>query len=491
MDGSKHEDFPVLQSAEPLERSVWVRTAVAMLVLGALTLGVSQFAGVEAWWIHGVWCLIAFAVLAPVLVRTLLSGVDVVLIDHRVMFTAAFVLYYVVGAAVLTFGSEASKAWLQGFYAVKANSAVWVDAMNSIGLGVTLLVATNASVSFVGKQAEKLARAASRIPTPLAVPLLLAIGVAASYSVLAFDLGFGAELVSGSVRAAASFTLVAIFVGVAYRGRFSGWLMAVAILMAGFEVFAGLILFSKMRVLLPLAALAVGLALRYRSRTVLVVGALVLAIVYVNLGGLVNYGRIASASTGEKVLSVAERWAIIGAGTAGGAKEGRSAEYSPWGRLCYVPAQSAARVFYDAGRGGNDIRLLPWVFVPRAIVPSKPIITNGSRDFNRKMTGHYDSSNSPGVFLDGYYNAGWLGFLFFSAVIGWILAQTSKMARVVVTRNAMLLLPFALLGVFIAFRIDGHFLYDYVGAFAFLVYLLVFGMVVSFAMSRWGSKKHA
>jgi hypothetical protein len=60
-----------------------------------------------------------------------------------------------------------------------------------------------------------------------------------------------------------------------------------------------------------------------------------------------------------------------------------------------------------------------------------------------------------------------------SILCGWILSQTSAIAQAVLNRRAMLLAPLALLGVFIAFRVDGDFLVDYFGAFVFILYLLV------------------
>jgi hypothetical protein len=59
-----------------------------------------------------------------------------------------------------------------------------------------------------------------------------------------------------------------------------------------------------------------------------------------------------------------------------------------------------------------------------------------------------------------------------SVLCGWILAQTSAIARAIYSHRAVLLMPLAMLGMFIAFRIDGDFVPDYLGAFMFVLYPL-------------------
>jgi hypothetical protein len=60
-----------------------------------------------------------------------------------------------------------------------------------------------------------------------------------------------------------------------------------------------------------------------------------------------------------------------------------------------------------------------------------------------------------------------------SVLCGFIVAQTSAIARVMYEHRAVLLVPLAMLGMFIAFRIDGDFVPDYLGAFMFILYPLV------------------
>ena len=96
------------------------------------------------------------------------------------------------------------------------------------------------------------------------------------------------------------------------------------------------------------------------------------------------------------------------------------------------------------------------------------------------------SSTAPGIFASGYYHGGWFGMLLASVLCGWVLAQTSAVARAIYTERAVLLVPLAMLGMFIAFRIDGDFIPDYLGAFMFVVYPIAGAALIVRLLGRGG-----
>jgi len=347
-----------------------------------------------------------------------------------------------------------------------------VDAINAMGFGLALMTSAISTGRWLGKQADRVAAVACRVPLLWVMVLLLAAGALASFNVLLFDFGFKEDNVSGVWRAASQFVLVAILLCSAYRGRHESLLRLLAISIAGIEAVSGVLLFSKTAMLLPIGALIAGLSLRYGIRKVLPLGALLLIVLFASVGGAVSYSR--NAVEEGTVNSLSTRWNIFREGVLASSAGEDSASYKTWGRLCYVPAQVAAYDFYDAGVGGDDLRLIPWLFVPRAVAPNKPIVTDTGIDFNEKISGSRTSSTGQGVFSSGYYNAGWVGVFVVAAMCGWLLAQTSAIANAILRRNALLLLPFALLGVHMAFRIDGHFVADYMGAFIFVLYPILF-----------------
>ena len=211
--------------------------------------------------------------------------------------------------------------------------------------------------------------------------------------------------------------------------------------------------------------------MRYSVRKVLPTGILVLVILLGSIGGAVAYGR--NSLDRQVSYALSERWETFKEGLVTSETASELARFSAWNRLCYVPSQIAAYDFYNVGNGGKDFSLIPWLFVPRFVAPEKPVITQTNIDFTIKINGNQYSSTGMGIFFSGYYDAGWFGVLIVSVICGWILAQTSAMAMAILRRNALLLLPFALAGVYMAFRIDGQAVAEYIGPFIILLFIFV------------------
>jgi len=313
----------------------------------------------------------------------------------------------------------------------------------------------------------------------LATAIFLSIGIPASIHVLSVDLGFRDYTVAGVWRLLGQLTLVAVFLAVVYRGRGERWMLWTGVGVALVEAGVGVLLLSKTAVLLPLGALITGLSVRYHSRLLMPIGITCVALLFVSLGGVVNFGRSNLPRQLESTRAVGTRWAVAREGLVLTSQGDARTRYHPWSRLSYLPAQTAAVHFYDAGRGGEDLKLIPWLFVPRFMAPEKPSITKTSADFHTKITGFEGSSTGQGIFVSGYYNAGWLGLGLVAVLCGGILAQTSAISRVVLRNRDAILFPLVLLGVYMAFRIDGHFVADYFGPFVFLLYVLGCGLLVS------------
>jgi hypothetical protein len=146
-----------------------------------------------------------------------------------------------------------------------------------------------------------------------------------------------------------------------------------------------------------------------------------------------------------------------------------------WARFCYLAAQAAALNFYDNGTPSESFRLLGWAFLPRILFPMKPIMSAAPADFHFQLTGQVGSATGQGVFVDGYYNLGWLGVVFVGISVGLILGMTSAVAARVYEKRAIVWMPLALLGSFMAFRVDGDFLSDYWGPFVLFGYALLLG----------------
>ena len=176
----------------------------------------------------------------------------------------------------------------------------------------------------------------------------------------------------------------------------------------------------------------------------------------------ISEGRV---STFHGDLSFSDRlFVLINAFDKPGESEG-----GIWPRLAYTTAQFAAVDLYDIGQGGNDIELMAWVFLPRALFPNKPIITRSGEELNQKITGFSTSSTGIGLFISGYFNLGWIGLIFVSVTAGVIMSVFSAVSRAIVNAGSLILFPVDLVGMMMGFRVDGHFVADYLGTFAMIL----------------------
>lgn len=461
--------------AIPMER--WQRLGAAYLVLGAAAWLFQSSAGPDRWWVHGLFCGIGMMLALPMLFQVFRRDFAVVMTDHRLIFLAAFSLYFLFGASLLAIGPERDAESALSFYPIDPDDAMRADAVNALGLGLALLVSARSRGRRLYRLASGVAAEFSRVSPTAIIVVFLVIGASATLYRLPFDLGLRTGFPSGSIRQLGQLSLVAIFLAVATRGKHEKVLRLFGIVLAIVLAAGGTLQFMKSEALLPIVAMTAGLAMRYGSRKVLPLGLALIVSVYVGLGNLVDYGRI-SVVIAANASTLGDRWAYLQDAWTNASTVSRSEGYLYWGRLCYTPTQVASLDFQDQGDGGDGLELIPWTVVPRFLAPNKPQMTRMFAELNEKISGSDLSSTAPGIFASGYYHGGWFGMVLASALCGWILAQTSAIARAIYMHRAVLLVPLALLGMFIAFRIDGDFIPDYLGAFMFMLYPIVGAAVV-------------
>lgn len=466
----------------------WVRLAWSFLALGAAAWLFKSTAYPDRWWVHGAFCGVGLALALPTLGQVFRRGFSVVLTDHRVIFLASFSLYFLFGALLLSIGPEREAESALSFYPIGPTDAMRANAINALGFGLALLVASRSKGRGLGTLASDVAKQVSRIPSVWVIGSFLVVGASATLYRLPFDLGLRPGFPSGSVRTLGQLSLVAIFMAVASRGPSERALRSFGILLAVVLAVGGTLQFMKSEALLPIVALTGGLAMRFGSGRILPVGLAIIILAYASLGNLVDYGRV-SVGLSPTASTLADRWGYLQDGWRNASEIIGTSGYAYWGRLCYTPTQVASLDFQDAGDGGDGMELLPWVVVPRFLASSKPQMTRMFPELNEKISGSDLSSTAPGIFASGYYHAGWFGMLLASVLCGWVLAQTSAVARAIYTERAVLLVPLALLGMFIAFRIDGDFIPDYLGAFMFVAYPIV-GAAILLRLFGIGSSEH-
>jgi hypothetical protein len=455
----------------------WWRPGVAILGLGVLALVCQGSILDDEWWVVGAFIIASGLMLLPAIWRALRRGGQEVLADHLLVLAGAFIAYYVLGALLIPFGPQDEAEAAQSFYRVDAPLAMRVTAVNCIGFGLALVSGSLVRRHWIFGGAHKAIRLGQFISREWVIAAFLFVGAYGSFYVFAFDIGLRpGEVVSGILRTMSQLLLVAIMVAAAHRGRGSVWLLLSAIVLTAVQALGGLLLLNKSGVLLPMAALLTGLAWRLGVRRVMVPGLAALLAVYLLIGDPVSTARNTQV-LGDQI-DWSERFALMSEGVLRSSNAAPKGGYHYWARFCYLTPQGAALDFYDTGQGGEDYSLLGWVFLPRFLFPDKPIMTASGPAFHHKATGGETSSTGIGVFVDGYYNLGWWGVIGVGIAVGCMLAWTSAFAAEVYRARALIWLPMALVGSFMAFRIDGAFLPDYCGTFVMFGYVVFAGVVL-------------
>jgi hypothetical protein len=209
---------------------------------------------------------------------------------------------------------------------------------------------------------------------------------------------------------------------------------------------------------------------------------------------LVGYGRIAFDVLGVKTASEA---AALLQEFAGGTAQDTLASMMPgvqswWGRLNYATAQGFAVDSYDEGLAGDTFELAAWVLVPRILYPDKPVTTTGDK-FNELIAGNPHSKSAPGMFAEGYWNAGWVGLIMVSVVMGICYWGWERYTRArLIPRLQVEYLPVAWMGLFIAIQQDSWFVPGTLGMIPFAILFHVLARVfLSTALLRGSTSGRA
>ena len=463
----------------------WQWVGLQYLVLSLIGVIFKYFANENDWWLHGIWCVIGMFPVSLILLKLYRSNNLISLVDHRVISIFSFASFFLLGASMIVFGSENEIINSETGYPCDAKLALLIDGMNAFGLGVTLILSTAFNWHWVTKHLNILISTTKEISVLRAFTIISIIGLYANYKVNMQDFGmYNEEVISGTWRTLSNLSIVAIFLGASFKDA-NKLMLIISLFTSLLLSFFGLLIYSKTAFLTPIIAIIFGISIR--NRKILAIAILILISTFYILGGAINYARI--LSSGRTNISLEERLSIIKDGliiaNADESNDSLEGKYSTWSRYYYLTAQAAAIDFYDAGIGGNDIELIPWLIVPRTIVPSKPVTTNNGVEFYYKITGHYGSSTGQGVYASGYYNLGWLGVVLAAGVCGASISLTSAIAYTIIANKNIILIPLALAGFYMAYGgMAGNFVSSYLGFLPFLLFPIFFGSIIISLLRR-------
>ena len=455
------------------EISNWNLFTIKFFILGTLSLTTSYFISNENWNYHTFYCLLALFIIIQQFLKILKYDFELFLYDFRIIFTASFTLYFIIGATALTLGSKDDIYNLMSRFNIEPSTALRIDAMNFIGFSIALFVYTFTKPKVLPKIIFLLSKKKTNDNSLMIIILLTIVGLISKIIVIANDFAIfnNAIVISGIVRQLSQFLLAVILLSAIYKGKKEKVILILSIFLTLFVSFFGVLGFNKTEIIFPIIAFGVGIAIKKESILILVFSIFFGFGLLQVVGGIVNFARTNQVDR----MTLKERVDVIKLGiealnTLIETKDNSSAKYSAYARISYINAQAAAVHFYDINNGSKDYLSLPYTLIPRFLYSDKPILTGSGSELNYKMYGNDASSEGTGIFIDGYYNLGWVGLIIGSIICGWVLSQISAIAQIITKNKSFIFYPINFFGIFIAFRIDGTIISDYFGQFIIIIY---------------------
>ena len=147
-----------------------------------------------------------------------------------------------------------------------------------------------------------------------------------------------------------------------------------------------------------------------------------------------------------------------------------------WDRLSYVKYQGYAVEAYDMGYPGETFKNFKYIFIPRFIYPEKPNLNPGAA-YNSLVQGSFSerapNSTGPGIFVEAYWNGGWLYVVLTIIYFSFLLFYSSKVIIKNLKEKNYTILLFSVNAIYIGRSIDSWFVGTY-GGFVFntiIIYL--------------------
>ncbi len=241
------------------------------------------------------------------------------------------------------------------------------------------------------------------------------------------------------------------------------------------EMVYGVLLFSKVQVLLPLLMLATGVMVQKvtRVRVAVVLAAVAFAIEFMQpLAGYARNefnrrtGHDARLSTLETRLEVLRSYFDP-------LRPRQPYEERGEGllRITYINAGTLAIAMYDRGSSGDSYRNILVALVPRLLWPDKPLLQEGGEFASMASGRAMDNSVSPGLFAEAYWDFGWLGVPIIGVSLGLFLVVMSRYSLWVFGDQRWMFFPIALMGMKVGLSADGMFVGLISGTTAIIIVL--------------------
>lgn len=428
------------------------------------------------------------------------------------IYVFVFLLFFVIGAMLLSFGSNALIYLKLNEFYVSPNECFEVNNYNFLGFGISLLIAKLIKYKFI-----KIDGLGKYIPSRVNLLFLFLLVILLIFSRLYVFLlniypNFYPNFGFLTILALASNGIIGILL--CYKNL---KLDILAIIVTIIFTFLGIIELNKLVSVLPTVVLGCSFSIRHNSKLILLSTFVAAFFIIKALYPIVNYSRInigEDRNISERITVLYEgfkkkysAFSIIffnneistkeistnnvtkdeGVSTNFDVKElanlSNDLGYSIWFRICYITEQVAAIRFYKNGiDSGEQLRNVAWLFLPRIFFSNKPKFSDHiGPGLYHKMTGYHNSSSSPGIFIEGYYRNGNIGFMVNTLIFGIAIGLCQIFLAVALLRKNYLMIPFVFISFLIPFRVDGHFFIDILATFITLfLFIFIFLSLLNF-----------
>lgn len=382
----------------------------------------------------------------------------------------AMLVYFGMGALVPLYANESARSMISNFYEFYPNDLLRLNILLTVFHLLVLFFSTiimsivKGTIKGRNKSAKPLI-SRSNIGLGACGAIFLVVGGLVNFLIILpaalglYDLSILGQFINLSLASLLGYFMLTLW---SLRNK-SGWL-PVIIGAASLETLLGLLVMSKFVTLFP--GVMVGLSFVFYKPTIrrLAIFASVMLFVFTMLAPVIGYARSAgmSAYAGQaNPLEVASIYASYYSGDM--IIDVDKDSQNGWARLSYVNVGAFAMNQYDAGHPGDSLKYAPIIWVPRLLYPDKPHVTDIGKEFTYAINGNYESSTSPGIPAESYWDMGWLGVVVISAALALIFTLWSFYTYIAIGCEAWHLFFVVLIGMRTASRLDGGFVVDILG----------------------------
>ena len=451
-----------------LNKDKFLNFSLYNLLLGLILYGLSFETNTDDWIFHQFYCVSGLIIYIDLYLKMkkIDNNLYIYLSDIRYVFIISYLISYVFGSSILVFGTEVQITTKMDEYVMDAGEAVYVDFLNSIGLGLAIGVCSLYKPQNLNKIINSLCQSSLRVNINFFIYFSLIFGFLTQVYIFYFDISAIDQVLSGSIRQLKYLVYVGILVGILNTNK-SSTLHKIIIAVTILSSLLGIINFNKGDFILPTVIFLTSLSIKNNSKRLFLVAIMMIFVMLTAVGGATLYAR--ASVYGINPNSFSDRLSLIIDGVSIANNVNDYEKYNSWGRFTLINAQASSVKLYDTGDGGDDAEKFLWVAVPRIIYPNKPVLSQSGGDLYTKMTGNIGSSTAQGVFINGYYNNGFIGLLLYSIICGLIISQLTSISSIIVRKKAYAVYPIMLFCILIGSNTAGVLLTDYIGLFITLI----------------------